>query len=221
MQLEDESSLTLSCSCLLCECYGCLQVCLQDACRIPVYCRSPSLGALLGMELKRGLTALGLRQAELEFYLWSHESPFPFVQLITDMHTGGVAFYKTGTTADGIAFTHVVCCRGFRAKSLTRLTFVRTPIQYGTSHYFLQTLSDQSPRVSGYSPHPQGKKIGVNLVEIGPLHANAQAPMSPSVWTERRTLYHMCVCKFNPFGLDQLEAIFVTLLGLHASRWKS
>lgn len=71
----------------------------------------------MGMELKRGLTALGLRQAELEFYLWSQESPFPFVQLITDMRTGGVAFYKTGTTADGIAFTHAVCCRVLEPKA--------------------------------------------------------------------------------------------------------
>lgn len=50
--------------------------------------------------------------------------------------------------------------QGSRAKSLTRLTFVRTPIQYGTSLNFLQTLSDQSSRVSAYPPHPlQGIKV--------------------------------------------------------------
>ena len=51
------------------------------------------LGALLGVELKKKLTWQGLRQAEVEFYLWSEQSIFPYVQLITDMEHGGVAIY--------------------------------------------------------------------------------------------------------------------------------
>ncbi|KAG0604924.1 hypothetical protein M758_9G019700 [Ceratodon purpureus] len=51
------------------------------------------LGALLGVELKKKLTWQGLRQAEVDFYLWSEQSIFPYVQLITDMEHGGVAIY--------------------------------------------------------------------------------------------------------------------------------
>ncbi|KAG0570888.1 hypothetical protein KC19_6G195200 [Ceratodon purpureus] len=51
------------------------------------------LGALLGVELKKKLTWQGVRQSEVEFYLWSQQSIFPYVQLITDMEHGGVAIY--------------------------------------------------------------------------------------------------------------------------------
>ncbi|DBB02901.1 TPA: hypothetical protein ACH3X1_013504 [Trebouxia sp. C0004] len=61
----------------------------------------PELAAFLGIELKRGLTAKGLRQAEVEFYLWASCSLFPFVQIITDMQSGGVAFYKSGSSPTG------------------------------------------------------------------------------------------------------------------------
>ena len=73
--------------------------------------REPTLGAFLGLKVKRGFTASGVRQAELEFYLWSHTRPFPFVQVITDMEKGGVAFYQTGTSASGEALIHseIVC----------------------------------------------------------------------------------------------------------------
>lgn len=51
--------------------------------------------------MKRGLTAMGLRQAEVEYYLWAACSMFPFVQIITDMETGGAAFYRTGSSSAG------------------------------------------------------------------------------------------------------------------------
>ena len=51
--------------------------------------------------MKRGLTDKGLRQAEVEFYLWGGCSLFPFMQIITDMQTGGAAFYKTGSSPSG------------------------------------------------------------------------------------------------------------------------
>ena len=60
------------------------------------------MGAFLGIELKRGLTAKGLRQAKVEFYLWSSCSLFPFVQIITDMQSGGVAFYSAGSSPTGV-----------------------------------------------------------------------------------------------------------------------
>ena len=65
-------------------------------------CSDPELAAFLGIELSRGLTAKGLRQAEVEFYLWASCSLFPFVQIITDMRLGGVAFYKTGSSPTGV-----------------------------------------------------------------------------------------------------------------------
>ncbi|KAL0020497.1 hypothetical protein WJX77_011381 [Trebouxia sp. C0004] len=65
------------------------------------YVSDPELAAFLGIELKRGLTAKGLRQAEVEFYLWASCSLFPFVQIITDMQSGGVAFYKSGSSPTG------------------------------------------------------------------------------------------------------------------------
>jgi hypothetical protein len=55
-----------------------------------------SVGAILGVEIKRKLSWRGLRQAEVEFYVWASESLFPFVQLITDMERGGVAIYSKG-----------------------------------------------------------------------------------------------------------------------------
>ena len=65
-------------------------------------CSDPELAAFLGIELKRGLTAKGLRQAEVEIYLWASYSLFPFVQIVTDMHSGGVAFYKTRSSPTGV-----------------------------------------------------------------------------------------------------------------------
>lgn len=59
------------------------------------------LGAFMGIEMKRGLTAKGLRQAEVECYLWAGCSMFPFVQIITDMEVGGAAFYSIGSSPAG------------------------------------------------------------------------------------------------------------------------
>ena len=39
----------------------------------------------MGIEMQRGLTAQGLRQAEVEYYLWAACSYFPFVQIITKL----------------------------------------------------------------------------------------------------------------------------------------
>ena len=55
-----------------------------------------ALGAVLGVEIKKRLTWQGIRQAECEFYLWGHYSQFPFVQVITDMQTGGVVYFSSG-----------------------------------------------------------------------------------------------------------------------------
>ena len=57
----------------------------------------------MGIEMKRGLTANGLRQAEVEYYLWAGCSMFPFVQIITDMQSGGAAFYRIGSSPAGVA----------------------------------------------------------------------------------------------------------------------
>jgi hypothetical protein len=38
-------------------------------------------------------SAQGLRQAETEFLLWQSVSNYPFCQLITDLNSGGVAFF--------------------------------------------------------------------------------------------------------------------------------
>lgn len=61
----------------------------------------------MGIEMKRGLTASGLRQAEVEYYLWAGCSMFPFVQIITDMQSGGAAFYKIGSSLAGFAFESI------------------------------------------------------------------------------------------------------------------
>ena len=37
----------------------------------------------------------------VQYYLWGGCSLFPFVQVITDIQTGGVDFYKTGSSAEG------------------------------------------------------------------------------------------------------------------------
>ena len=66
-------------------------------------CSELELGAFMGIEMKRGLTANGLRQAEVEYYLWAGCSMFPFVQIITDMQLGGAAFYRTGSSPAGFA----------------------------------------------------------------------------------------------------------------------
>ena len=64
-------------------------------------CSELELGAFMGIEMTRGLTANGLRQAEVEYYLWAGCSMFPFVQIITDMQLGGAAFYRTGSSPAG------------------------------------------------------------------------------------------------------------------------
>ncbi|KAK9786484.1 hypothetical protein WJX73_001127 [Symbiochloris irregularis] len=56
----------------------------------------PDTGGLLGIDLQRSITQKGLRQAELEFYLWGEASVFLFCQILTDMQSGGAAFYQTG-----------------------------------------------------------------------------------------------------------------------------
>ena len=66
-------------------------------------CSELELGAFMGIEMKRGLTAKGLRQAEVEYYLWAGCSMFPFVQIITDMQVGGAAFYRIGSSPAGLA----------------------------------------------------------------------------------------------------------------------
>ena len=57
----------------------------------------------MGIEMKRGLTPTGLRQAEVEYYLWAGCSMFSFVQIITDMQVGGAAFYRIGSSPAGLA----------------------------------------------------------------------------------------------------------------------
>lgn len=66
-------------------------------------CSELELGAFMGIEMKRGLTPKGLRQAEVEYYLWAGCSMFPFVQIITDMQVGGAAFYRIGSPPAGLA----------------------------------------------------------------------------------------------------------------------
>ncbi|KXZ45934.1 hypothetical protein GPECTOR_49g518 [Gonium pectorale] len=58
-------------------------------------------GAVLGVELKKKLTWQGLRQAETEFYLWQGSSQYPFCQVITDLQTGGAAYYSDGADEKG------------------------------------------------------------------------------------------------------------------------
>ena len=57
----------------------------------------------MGIEMKRGLTANGLRRAEVGYYLWAGCSMFPFVQIITNMQIGGAAFYRIGSSPAGFA----------------------------------------------------------------------------------------------------------------------
>ncbi len=80
-------------------------------------CSEPELGAFMGIELKKGLTAKGLRQAEVKFYLWASCSMFPFVQVITDMQVGGAAFYRTGSSPAGLLLGALqegrILCRSF------------------------------------------------------------------------------------------------------------
>ncbi|KXZ46533.1 hypothetical protein GPECTOR_43g970 [Gonium pectorale] len=59
------------------------------------------LGAVLGVVLKKKLTRQGLRQAEAQFYLWQCSSQYPFCQVITDLQTGGVAYYSDGFDQEG------------------------------------------------------------------------------------------------------------------------
>lgn len=55
----------------------------------------------MGIEMKKGLTAKGLRQTEVGYYLLAACSMFPFVQIVTDMQTGGAAVYRTGGSSAG------------------------------------------------------------------------------------------------------------------------
>ena len=43
----------------------------------------------------------GLRQAQLEYILWQSKSQFPFCQLITDLRSGGMAYYAESMPATG------------------------------------------------------------------------------------------------------------------------
>lgn len=63
-------------------------------------CSDIQNGGLIGIALKKKLTTKGLRQAEVEFYLWSNVSHFPFVQIITDMESGGFAYYALPDKAE-------------------------------------------------------------------------------------------------------------------------
>jgi hypothetical protein len=47
--------------------------------------------------------AQGLRQAETEFLLWQSVSNYPFCQLITDLNSGGVAFFALPSVCSGEA----------------------------------------------------------------------------------------------------------------------
>ena len=71
------------------------------------------LGAFLGIEMKRGLTAKGLRQAEVEYDLWAGCSMFPFVQIITDREVRGAAFCRIGSSPVGFASESI--CRKMSA----------------------------------------------------------------------------------------------------------
>eukprot|EP00877_Chromochloris_zofingiensis_P010602 jgi/Chrzof1/5796/Cz16g16060.t1 len=54
----------------------------------------PDAGCLIGIELKKDLTQASRRQGEAEFIAFSLTSNFPFLQFVTDMKRGGLAYYK-------------------------------------------------------------------------------------------------------------------------------
>ncbi|KAG5179455.1 hypothetical protein JKP88DRAFT_75049, partial [Tribonema minus] len=72
------------------------------------YHGTPQNGAILGVELKKRLTWQGLRQAETEFIVWQAESNYPFCQMITDLNTGGVAFYALPGDGSGLRIMYKV-----------------------------------------------------------------------------------------------------------------
>lgn len=60
------------------------------------------LGAVIGLEFKKRLAPGDLLQAQAEWLLYAPKSMFPYVQLLTDMEHGGVAFYYVrGELQDG------------------------------------------------------------------------------------------------------------------------
>ncbi len=70
-------------------------------------CRDVQHRGAIGIELKRRLTVKGLRQAEVEFYLWRKDSYYPFMQIITDMRSGGFAYYaRPKNASDGDFSAH-------------------------------------------------------------------------------------------------------------------
>ena len=65
---------------------------------------------MIGIELKNKLTTKGLRQSEVEYYLWADVSYFPFIQIITDMESGGFAYYALpDNTEDGEKLLTLSC----------------------------------------------------------------------------------------------------------------
>lgn len=71
---------------------------LWATCAGPVFKTVPwlfQLKAILGVELKSKLTWAGVRQAEMEYYLWAYHSDYPFIQLITDLERGGMIFFSS------------------------------------------------------------------------------------------------------------------------------
>ena len=84
--------------------------------------------------MKKGLTPMGLRQAEVESYLWAGCSMFPFVQIITDMQLGGVAFYRTGSSPAGLA-------SGSTGKKMSAFRLDKKQQAIRTTRTLLATLS--------------------------------------------------------------------------------
>ena len=54
------------------------------------------VGVIFEVEIKKKFVWKGLRQTEVEYYVWANESLFLFIQLIMDMEHGGVAIYSRG-----------------------------------------------------------------------------------------------------------------------------
>ena len=55
-----------------------------------------------------GCCAQGIRQAETEFILWQAESNYPFCQMVTDLNTGGVAFFALLGDGSGLRIMYMV-----------------------------------------------------------------------------------------------------------------
>jgi hypothetical protein len=55
---------------------------------------SPDTGCVLGIDLKKSLTQASLREGEAKFMAFGLSSKFPFMQLVTDMQRGAIAYYK-------------------------------------------------------------------------------------------------------------------------------